>query len=196
MVLNRTIKHVTATHEDRYLNSYQTPVNSVVRAKMADVSSWTPPSRLLPFPTFPSSSHFSPPPPRHRITSNIYAAATAADCSDTHITVSRFVKVCVCVYYLYIRWVRVSAGITNMFLDISGEIVWNSSVANDGVLTALSGPQRLCDNTPHVRHTLITAQSHRKTKPRQRSRHTERGRAPAGAFVPKPQNAGKASLMM
>ena len=38
-----------------------------------------------------------PPPPRHRITSNIYAAGTGADCSNTHITVSRFVKVCVCV---------------------------------------------------------------------------------------------------
>lgn len=108
--------------------------------------------------TFPPSSPQAPP-HRHRMASNIYAAGTGADCSNTHITVSRFVKVCVCVrdvYYLYIRWLLVSAGITNMFLNISCEIVWNSQVSDDNdSLTALSGPRCFpTDTHTHVRtHT-------------------------------------------
>lgn len=68
------------------------------------------------FPPHPSHSRPppppvpSPPPPRHRITSNIYAVGTGADCSNTHITVSRFVKVCVCVCLLFIYSVVFSLG--------------------------------------------------------------------------------------
>lgn len=116
-------------------------------------------SFLFPPHSCPSSLVPSPPPPRHRITSNIYAACTGADCSNTHITVSRFVKVCVCVYYLYIRRFSVSAGITNMFLNISGEIVWNSSVASIDILTALSGPRHCHDNARTHTHTIYVYDS-------------------------------------
>ena len=68
--------------------------------------------------------------------------------------------VCVCacvwdVYYLYIRWLLVSAGIASMFLNISCEIVWNSQVSDDNdSLTALSGPRCFPANTHTHTHFL------------------------------------------
>lgn len=121
------------------------------------------------------SSAFPPPAP---LSSNLLLLDTGShqifmlleqgpDCSNTHITVSRFVKVCVwdnvcaCVYYLYIRWFSASAGIANMFLNISCEIVWNSLVSDDNdSLTALSGPWRFHDNThSHAHKDTLTLNS-------------------------------------
>lgn len=96
--------------------------------------------------------------------------------AQTHTLLSAVLLRCVCVYYLYILWFSVSAGIANMFLNISSEIVWNSPVADNDILTALSGPRHFKRQHTHTtkymyvlvkagvhRDTFIKAQSHTKT---------------------------------
>lgn len=84
--------------------------------------------------------------------------------AQTHTLLSAVLLRCVCeiacVYYLYIRWFSASAGIANMFLNISCEIVWNSLVSDDNdSLTALSGPWRFHDNTHSLTHTKTHSHS-------------------------------------
>ncbi len=114
----------------------------------------------------PHSSHSHPPPPlsSHLLlldtgSHQIFMLLEQGPIAQTHTLLSAVLlrcvreSVCVCVYYLYIRWFSVSAGIANMFLNISSEIVWNSPVADDDSLTALSGPWRFHDNTNTHTHT-------------------------------------------
>lgn len=76
--------------------------------------------------------------------------------------VSMHVPVHLHVYYLYIRCFSVSAGIANMFLNISGEIAWNFPVAKYDSLTALSGPQPFQHNS--LTHAETCVRTYRCTR--------------------------------
>lgn len=123
----------------------------------------------LPLPLPNSSSHLPLP---NTGSHQIFMLLEQGPIAQTRALLSAVLLRCVCVYYLYIHWLSVSAGIANMFLNISGEIVWNSPVADDDSLTALSDPQYFHSDSHTSTHTARTCQARRPHIKRCSLKHT------------------------